>query len=94
MGMRLTHKELKELNKAIMIVAIVEPLTTLPQIIDVFTKSNVSAVSVLTWGLYALFEVVWVIYGLAIKNRPIVITNILWIVMDLAVVMGVLIRQG
>jgi len=92
--MRLTHKELKELNKAVMAVAIVEPLTTLPQIINVFTKSNVAAISVLTWALYALFEVICVIYGLTIKNRPIVITNTLWILMDLAVVVGVLVRQG
>jgi len=77
-----------------MAVAIVEPLTTLPQIINVFTKSNVAAISVLTWALYALFEVIWVIYGLTIKNRPIVITNTLWILMDLAVVVGVLVRQG
>jgi uncharacterized protein with PQ loop repeat len=94
MGMRLTKKELNELNKAVMFVAIVEPLTTLPQIIDVFTKPNVSAVSVLTWALYAGFEAIWVFYGLVIKNRPIIITNCLWILMDLLVVAGVLFRQG
>lgn len=94
MGMRLTHKELKELNKAIMLVAVIEPLTTLPQIVDVFVKKDVSGVSVLTWGLYAFFEAIWVIYGLAIKNRPIVVTNTLWIAMDLLVVIGVLIHQS
>lgn len=90
--MRFTHKELKELNKAVMLVAIVEPLTTLPQIIRVFVDKDVSGVSVVTWALYAFFEAVWVIYGLAIKNHPIIIANCLWIVMDLAVVLGVLIH--
>jgi MtN3 and saliva related transmembrane protein len=93
MGLRLTHKELKELNKVIMLVAIIEPLTTLPQIIEVFTKQNVSGVSVWTWSLYLLAEVIWLIYGLAIKNRPVIVTNFLWILMDSSVVIGVLINS-
>lgn len=94
MGMRLTHKELKELNRLIMFTAIIEPLTTLPQIIKVFVNKDASGVSALTWGLYVLFEAIWVFYGLAIKNRPIVITNTLWILMDSAVVVGTLLHQG
>ncbi len=92
MGLRLTHKELKEINKVIMVVAIVEPLTTLPQVVQVMVDKDVSGVSVLTWGLYVFFEVIWLIYGLAIKNKPIAITNLLWIIMDALVVVGVLLH--
>lgn len=90
--MRLTHKELKELNKVVMLVAIVEPLTTLPQIIDVWTKPDTSGVSFLTWGLYVLFEFIWVVYGLAIKNKQVIVSNVMWILMDGAVAVGALLR--
>jgi uncharacterized protein with PQ loop repeat len=73
-----------------LVVAVVEPSTTLPQIYEIWVKHQAAGVSVLTWSLFVLVAVFWLFYGLKIKDKPVLIASCLWVIMELAVVFGVI----
>ncbi|MBW3019189.1 hypothetical protein KY329_03330 [Candidatus Woesearchaeota archaeon] len=80
----------KRLDKFLLVVAIVGPLTTLPQIWDIFSRKIAEGVSITTWAFFALISVPWLVYGLVHKDKPIIISATLWIILDAAVTIGAL----
>lgn len=75
-----------------MLAAIAYPLSALPQVIQVFTGKS-SGVSVLSWLSFALFSVLFIIYGTIHKVKPMVVTNSLWFVVQALVVTGTLLHR-
>jgi len=85
------NKWVRWLDKFLLIVAVLGPLITLPQIIEIYFVKNVSGVSIITWGLFALGAIPWIIYGFVHKEKPIVISYALWFVLALLIVVGVVV---
>lgn len=69
-------------------VGIVGPLMTIPQILLIYTSQDASGVAVLTWIAWATLDIPWILYGFVHRERPIVITYTLWLVMNLTVATG------
>lgn len=82
---------IKILDKITFVVGIIGPFTVLPQIYDIFTTHSAVGVSLWTWLLIFLVTLPWVFYGFAHKDRSIIVSFILWEVMNFGVVIGVLI---
>jgi uncharacterized protein with PQ loop repeat len=78
------------LNKLVLVVAVVEPLMTLPQIYQIWTDKDASGVSAVTWLGYMIAALIWLFYGLKIKDKPIIISSTLWIITEGFVVLGAL----
>lgn len=88
----LTHVQQKKLIKrSVLAIAVIEPLMTLPQVYEIWVKKNAEGVSGLTWGLYLIAAVIWLLYGLQLKDKPIIISSILWLFFESAVVVGTLV---
>ena len=95
------HKKLKAyphenkwvnfLDRFLIVVAVIGPLIALPQIIRIFVFNSAAGVSGLSWGLYALFNIPWFIYGIVHKDKPIMIAYSLSFVANLTVLTGTLI---
>src|ERR1700704_5473146 len=81
------------LAKIVMVVAVVEPLMTLPQIIQIWTTRDVHSLSLITWVLYVFASCVWLLYGLKIHNKALAITGALWTLVDAAIVVEILAWQ-
>jgi MtN3 and saliva related transmembrane protein len=75
---------------------IVGPFATAPQLIKLyFTHSHhAHGLSLSTWTAYLLLAILWFIYGLVHKNAPIWVGNLIGLVMDLLMVIGILIHAG
>lgn len=82
-------KDNSALEIAMLFVGAVEPLMTLPQIIDLFENPGNGRVSVLTWVFYLVAAVMWFVYGLYRQNKPLVVTGALWMIMDALVIIGI-----
>ncbi|HET9850527.1 MAG TPA: hypothetical protein VFP35_02810 [Candidatus Saccharimonadales bacterium] len=80
----------KQLERLILIVAIVEPLTTIPQILQIYVSRSTGS-SIVTWALYLAASVVWLVYGIKTRNLPIIVTDILWVLVEAMVVVGLLV---
>lgn len=87
----LTKPQQKEmLKRSVLVVAIIEPAMTLPQIYEIWFKHQAQGVSATTWGLYIGAATIWLLYGIQLKDKPLIISSALWIVTEAAVVAGTL----
>jgi uncharacterized protein with PQ loop repeat len=79
------------IDRVVTAAAFIGPLTSLPQIIEIwFVDESAAGVSVLTWSAFVLMAVVWLLYGLVHKQRPVIISNTLWIIAQSLIVLGAL----
>lgn len=78
------------LDKLTFIVGVVGPFTVLPQIYSIFTTKSAAGVSLTTWVLIFIVTFPWILYGMAHKEKNIIVSFILWEVVNFSVVVGVL----
>lgn len=81
----------KVLDDMIMVIAIFGPLANVSQIIKIFSARDAGGLSGFSWALYATFNVVWIIYGIVHKEKPILISSVLWLITQLIVLAGIII---
>jgi len=87
---------LRVFEPLMIVTGIVQPLGTLPQIVKLyFTHSqHASGQSLTTWCIFLLATLLWVIYGL-LNNKPaIYLGNIIGVLMNLLMVVGILVGVG
>lgn len=73
------------------LVAIVGPLTTWPQIAQIYGTRSAEDVSIPAWIGFTLYSVFWVVYGASRKDWPLTLANALWSALQLVVVVGAVI---
>ena len=78
------------LDNVALAVAIIMPLTTIPQLYNIWILRLTEGVSALTWGLWAILCVPMLIYGIVHRVKPLIVTYIMWIIIEIIVVIGVL----
>ena len=71
-------------------VGFVMPVALVPQVVAVYVSHDTAGISIATWLLLTLFNVLWAIYGILHRDVPIAIANTLLTVFDIAIVLGVL----
>ena len=79
------------LDKLTFVVGIIGPFTVLPQTYTIFSTKSASGVSLATWVAIFVVTFPWILYGLAHKEKNIIVSFILWEIVNLSVVIGVLI---
>ena len=78
------------LDKLTFVAGVIGPFTVLPQIYSIFSMHSATGVSLATWALIFIVTLPWVFYGLAHKDKSIIVSFSLWEVVNLLVVIGVL----
>lgn len=77
------------LDKLTFIVGVIGPFTVLPQIYSIFSTRSADGVSMATWLLIFIVTFPWVLYGIAHKEKSIIVSFILWEIANSLVVLGV-----
>ncbi|MFO7802684.1 MAG: SemiSWEET family transporter [Desulfovermiculus sp.] len=83
-------KKIKLLDRVCMVFSVVMPATTIPQIYKTYVFQDVTGVSLWMWILYCFAVVPWLIYGIVHKAKPIIVLNILWLIVQVIMIVGVL----
>jgi uncharacterized protein with PQ loop repeat len=65
-------------------------LMTIPQVLTIWVSHRAAGVSMLSWVAYLVSAVVWLWYGLQKRDKNIYLPCIGWILLDGAVIVGVL----
>lgn len=65
---------------------------TLPQIWTIWVDHNVAGVSLASWGAYLVAALLWFVHGLNKRDKSIYLACVGWVILDAAVVIGVLVR--
>jgi uncharacterized protein with PQ loop repeat len=84
------NKWIKRLDEFLLFVAVVAPIMSIPQIFKIYSTKTAAGVSALSFGFFAFFNIPWIIYGIVHKEKPIVITYILWLICNTSIVVGTL----
>jgi uncharacterized protein with PQ loop repeat len=81
-------------EKVIRLVAVVGPLTGVPQAVNVWVYGSVAGVSLMSWFLFMVFSGLWLAHALRRNDRPLAVSNLLWLVVDVVVILGVVFAKG
>lgn len=79
------------IDKLVYAVGIMVPGVTFIQAWKIWTEKNADGISLTAWGGYVLGNIVWIMYGLAHKEPPILLMYALLLIANTAVLIGALI---
>ena len=74
--------------------AIVEPLFSLPQAIELYRNKSAGSVSILAWLGFECMTLIWIWYGIVHKDKMILIYQTLFFVIDGSVLAGAIYYGG
>lgn len=74
--------------------SIVTMVATVPQVIEVWASHDAGGVSLVSWIAYLAGACLWFVHGIRKRDPSIYVACIGWIVLDGAVVLGIIARQG
>ena len=66
-------------------------LMTIPQVLTIWIGQQAAGVSILSWSAYLASAILWFLFGMQKKDKNIYLPCVGWIVLDLAVIIGVII---
>jgi uncharacterized protein with PQ loop repeat len=81
------------LDKILPVLSLFTMAMTVPQVWSVWVDGNTAGVSLLSWSAYLLAACLWLIDGLRKRDKTIWIACVGWILLDGAVVLGILVRH-
>lgn len=80
------------LEKILPVLSVFTMVMTVPQVWAVWVQGETAGVSLLSWGAYLLAACLWFVYGLQKGDKTIYVACVGWVLLDAAVVVGVLWR--
>lgn len=81
------------MDRIIYFIAVLGPVTALPQIIKIWIEQTAAGVSVFFWVAGFIGAFFWMFYGYLHEEKPIIFANILWILIQGLIVLGILIYR-
>lgn len=84
----------RAIDKIIFAVAATQPLGTIPQIITVYSRHNATSISITSWILYVAFDLLWLWYGVAEKQKAIIVSAVLFTIFEGTVAIGGMLYGG
>lgn len=85
------NKKIRILDDVIYIIGILGPAMTIPQILKILITQNASGVSFIANVSWGVFAGVWIVYGIVHKEKPIIITNVMWVILQTIISISVII---
>jgi uncharacterized protein with PQ loop repeat len=79
----------RAIDDAMAAAAIVHPATAAPQVLKIYETHNAVGVAPLTWLSFMAIGTIFLAYGLLHKIKPMIVTQVLWFVMDAVILTGV-----
>ena len=75
-------KDTRGLDRLTLIVGVIQPIMTLPQIITVYSQRDSSQIALITWIAYDIASVVLLMYGMKHSWKPIIFAQIIWLIVQ------------
>lgn len=81
------------LEKFLRVLSVVTMLMTVPQVLAIWVDRDSGGVSLLSWGAYLFSACLWFVYGIRKRDKTIYLACIGWILLDAAIVVGVVVHR-
>src|SRR5689334_3019307 len=83
------HSPPSPMKRLLGAMSMVTMLMTIPQVWVIWVEHTAAGVSLLSWGAYFISAVLWLVHGLQQHDKNIYLACVGWLVLDLAVIVGV-----
>jgi uncharacterized protein with PQ loop repeat len=70
------------IDRLIFFVALTQPLAAIPQIIAIYTRQDAHSLSLLSWIIYLVFDIMWLWYGVTDKQRAVIVSAVMFATLD------------
>ena len=77
------------LDAIVLTVGILGPLASLPQIFKIYLLQNAIGLSAISYVLWVLMDIPWILYGIAHRERPITFTYFAWLIVNCVILVGI-----
>jgi uncharacterized protein with PQ loop repeat len=81
------------LEKVLQGLSVFTMLMTVPQVLTIWLGRDAGGVSLVSWVSYLAAACLWFVYGIQKRDKTIYLACIGWVVLDAAVVVGILIHR-
>lgn len=79
-------------DRVVLLVSVLYPLTAIPQLVGIL-RGNIDGVSIVSWTGFLVCAAIFFVYGLRHKVWPMILSNMLWVVVDGLVVTGIALHR-
>ncbi len=79
------------LEKVLRGLSVVTMLMTVPQVLTIWVGRDAGGVSLVSWVSYLVAACLWFVYGLQKRDKTIYLACVGWVLLDAAVVIGVIV---
>jgi len=89
--MKVVHKrkhKSSSLDKLTYICGVLLPISTIPQAYNILVTKESAGVSLFTWSFYLLTSSLFAAYGLVHREKLLIVTYIPFVMVELAIVVG------
>jgi uncharacterized protein with PQ loop repeat len=76
-------------DRLMSVAAVIHPLMATPQVYSIYTTHDVSGISLWTWFGFMALGLIFLAYGILHKIKPLIVTQVLWFIVDFLIVLGV-----
>ncbi len=77
------------INPVILVMGLIAPIASIPQAVQIYASHSAAGVSLLTWVFFAIYNGLMIVYGAVHGLKPIIISNIIWVVLEIFVITGI-----
>lgn len=80
-------------EKMLRVLSVVTMVMTVPQVLTIWVTHDASGVSLISWSTYLAAACLWFVYGFQKHDKTIYVACIGWILLDAAIVLGVVLHS-
>jgi uncharacterized protein with PQ loop repeat len=80
-----------KVDSVMSVAAVLHPLMAVPQVVQIYATQQTAGLSLFTWAAWLVLGLVFLTYGLAHKLGPYILMQVLWVIVDILVIVGILI---
>jgi len=81
------------LEKVLRGLSVFTMLMTVPQVLTIWIERNAGGVSLISWVSYLIAACLWFVYGLQKHDKTIYLACVGWVLLDAAIVIGVIVHH-
>jgi uncharacterized protein with PQ loop repeat len=85
------HRSDAGLRRLLGAMSVFTMLMTIPQVLTIWVGQQAAGVSIFTWSAYLVSAILWLWFGIQKSDKNIYLPCIGWILLDTAVIVGVVI---
>jgi uncharacterized protein with PQ loop repeat len=75
----------------VLLLSLVGPIASMPQAVQIYMTGTATGVSLITWALLTVYNASMAVYGASHKLLPIIVSNVIFVAVELLIVIGILI---